>query len=222
MRSELTRQKSQNSTSTGRPRCLSMRSGATLTQVSSRGNGGAGMACSGARIAADASSGSTRMHAIRWQRAAANFCRPRCSSSRSAGGRAVAAPFIFEEEIPTCASCSRARSSRPPRSASPAVPSPRTATSIFTATVKPAKAGTTKKPKNTSSTSTSTVTCRARRSRSSSSRCRRASSSRARASRTARVDDARPSRAPTAARRLQGRPARHRDGGARPRRPAAR
>src|SRR5215208_7461851 len=52
VRRELTRQKSQNSISTGRPRCLSIRSGATLTQVSSRGNGGAGIACSGARTAA--------------------------------------------------------------------------------------------------------------------------------------------------------------------------
>src|SRR5918995_6836566 len=43
VRSELMRQKSQNSISTGRPRCLSIRSGATLIQAISRGNGGAGM-----------------------------------------------------------------------------------------------------------------------------------------------------------------------------------
>src|SRR5262245_53947706 len=43
VRSELMRQKSQNSISTGRPRCLSIRSIATLIQVRPRGNGGAGM-----------------------------------------------------------------------------------------------------------------------------------------------------------------------------------
>jgi hypothetical protein len=52
VRSELTRQKSQNSTSTGRPRCLSIRSGATLIQGASRGKGGAGMLSVGARTAA--------------------------------------------------------------------------------------------------------------------------------------------------------------------------
>jgi hypothetical protein len=61
MRSELGRQKSQNSTSTGRPICLSMRSGATFTQGRSAGNGGAAIVSTGARIAAgDASSGPDR------------------------------------------------------------------------------------------------------------------------------------------------------------------
>src|ERR1051325_8630543 len=49
VRSEFTRQKSQNSTSTGRPTCLSIRRGATLIQESSRGNGGAGIVSGWAR-----------------------------------------------------------------------------------------------------------------------------------------------------------------------------
>jgi hypothetical protein len=50
VRSEFGRQKSQNSTSTGRPTCLSMRSGATFTQGRSFGNGGAAMVSTGARM----------------------------------------------------------------------------------------------------------------------------------------------------------------------------
>jgi hypothetical protein len=52
VRSELGRQKSQNSTSTGLPRCLSIRSGATLTHVAVVGNGGAGMSWTGGRTPA--------------------------------------------------------------------------------------------------------------------------------------------------------------------------
>src|SRR3712207_905274 len=55
VRSELTRQKSQNSTSTGRPRCLSIRSIATLIQVRSRGNGGAGIVWGWARTVGEGS-----------------------------------------------------------------------------------------------------------------------------------------------------------------------
>ena len=49
MRSEFTRQKSQNSIRTGRPRCLSIRSDATLIHAISRGNGGAGIVSGWAR-----------------------------------------------------------------------------------------------------------------------------------------------------------------------------
>ena len=52
MRSEFGRQKSQNSTRTGRPTCLSIRSGATFTQGRSAGNGGAAMVSTGARMRA--------------------------------------------------------------------------------------------------------------------------------------------------------------------------
>ena len=44
-----TKKKPKNSTRTGRPRCWSIRSGATFTHSRSRGNGGAGMASGGAR-----------------------------------------------------------------------------------------------------------------------------------------------------------------------------
>jgi hypothetical protein len=50
VRSELGRQKSQNSTSTGRPICLSIRSDATFTQGRSVGNGGAAIVSTGARM----------------------------------------------------------------------------------------------------------------------------------------------------------------------------
>ena len=52
MRSELTRQKSQNSTSTGLPRCWSIRSEPALTQGSFAGNGGAVMVSTGGLTAA--------------------------------------------------------------------------------------------------------------------------------------------------------------------------
>ena len=47
---ELGRQKSQNSTSTGRPRCWSIRSGATLIHRRRGGNIGASMWSTGGRI----------------------------------------------------------------------------------------------------------------------------------------------------------------------------
>src|SRR5262245_36556022 len=55
VRSELMRQKSQNSIRTGRPRCLSIRSGATLIHVISRGKGGAGIVSGWARTGGDGS-----------------------------------------------------------------------------------------------------------------------------------------------------------------------
>src|SRR5437763_17174734 len=55
VRIEFGRQKSQNSISTGRPRCWSMRRVATLTQGSLGGNGGAWMWSAGARTAGDGS-----------------------------------------------------------------------------------------------------------------------------------------------------------------------
>ena len=73
------RQKSQNSTSTGRPRCLSMRSDATLTQVRPAGNGGAGMSTAG-RTAAD---GTNRCAQV----AAGGRVPPRRSGARRPGGR---------------------------------------------------------------------------------------------------------------------------------------
>src|SRR3954463_12531668 len=78
VRSELTRQKSQNSTKTGRPICLSIRSGATLIHVSSRGNGGAGIVSGWARTGGDGSI-ALRGPLVTLGRRASSLERPRAS-----------------------------------------------------------------------------------------------------------------------------------------------
>src|SRR5829696_4121938 len=144
VRSELTRQKSQNSTSTGRPRCLSMRSGATLTHGRSRGNGGAGMACAGARMRDEASSASFFEHRRSDFR---NFPRSRCSICSCGRLRRVAPSpnprgrSIFRKLL-TVAAVATATLGLTAGAAA------QTGELTFKAKATPSDAGTKKKPKN--------------------------------------------------------------------------
>ena len=78
MRIEFGRQKSQNSISTGRPRCWSIRSDATLIHGAPRGNGGAAMWSTGARTGADGSVASpipdSLWRLLAWLRPDHGFC----------------------------------------------------------------------------------------------------------------------------------------------------